>query len=66
MMKTEKDKIEERAFKASLSSIKDLHSFKFLNSKDHMEFWIYLLDLDKNERKKEGLLPFLERLYREY
>ena len=64
--KTEKDKDDERKLKAGLSSFKETQPFYVLDSDDTTEFWRYLYEYTKSERKYDGLLSFLERFYRDY
>ena len=64
--KTEKDKDDERRFKSELSSFKDAQPFYQLDTNDFTEYWRYLFEYSKSERKFDGLISFIERFYRDY
>jgi hypothetical protein len=64
--KNEKDKADEKAFKAGLSSFQDAISLPLVDNLNKEEFWTYLYDYDPQERAEGGLLVFIERFYREY
>ena len=63
--KTEKDKDDERRYKASLSTY-DSQAFFVLDTNDQSEFWRYMYEYNKAERTYDGLLCFIERFYRDY
>lgn len=64
--KTEKDKDDERRFKSELSSFKDAQPFYVIDTNDRTEYWRYLFEYSKAERKFDGLICFIERFYRDY
>ena len=64
--KTEKDKDDERRFKQQLSSYQGTTPFYLLDTNDQTEYWRYLYEFNKSERKFDGLLNFVERFYRDY
>lgn len=64
--KTEKDKEDEKRFKQELSSLNDAVPCFVLDTNDKSEYWRYLYEYNKLERKFDGLLYFVERFYRDY
>lgn len=64
--KTEKDKEDERKFKAQLSSFKDTQAFYVLDTNDKAEFWKYLYEYNVIERREDGLLLFIRNFFRDY
>lgn len=64
--KTEKDKDDERRFKSQLSSFKETTPFYVLDTNDKGEFWRYLHEYHKADRKYDGIISFVEKFYRDY
>lgn len=64
--KTEKDKDDERRFKAGLSAFAETQPFYVFDTNDKTEFWRYMFEYNKAERSHDGILCFLERFYRDY
>jgi hypothetical protein len=64
--KTEKDKDDERKFKAELSSFKDTQAFYVFDTLDKYEYWRYLFHYDEIERTGSGLLCFIIDFYTDY
>jgi len=58
--KTEKDKEDERKFKAQLTSYKDTNAYYVLDTNDKGEYWRYLHEFNMNDRKTTGLIMFIE------
>lgn len=65
-MKTEKDKEDDRKFKAALSSFKDSTPYYMLDTNDKSEYWRYLYDQKTSDKNPIGLLIFIEQFYRDY
>jgi len=64
--KTEKDKDDERKFKAELSSFKDTQAFYVFDTLDKSEYWRYLYEYNDVERKFNGLMCFITDFYHDY
>jgi hypothetical protein len=64
--RTEKDKDDERRFKAGLSAFAETQPFYVFDTNDKTEFWRYMYHFTKLERAYDGILIFLERFYRDY
>jgi hypothetical protein len=59
-LKTEKDKEDDRKFKAALTSFKDTTPYYMLDTNDKSEYWRYLYDYETSDKNPMGMIIFIE------
>jgi hypothetical protein len=64
--KTEKDKEDDRKFKAQLTAFKDTQAYYVLDTKDKTEYWRYLYERNPHDNSPIGMIYFIEQFYRDY